>query len=75
VEQRRTEAKRLLDKVPDRAVVIALDRNGTGWTSEALASHLARWREGAKPVALLIGGSTGLDEAALARAERALWIV
>lgn len=69
LEQRRTEAKRLLEKVPDRAVVIALDRSGTGWTSEALASHLGRWRESGRPLALLIGGSTGLDPSVLARAD------
>ncbi len=69
LEQRRTEAKRLLDKVPERAVVIALDRTGTGWTSEALASHLGRWRESGRPLALLIGGSTGLDGSVLARAD------
>ncbi len=68
-ERRRTEAKRLLERVPERSVVVTLDQTGTGWTSEALASHLSRWREGGKPVALLIGGSTGLDEAALARAD------
>lgn len=69
LEQRRIEAKRILDKIPERSLVVALDRTGTGWTSEALAGHLGRWREGGKPVALLIGGSTGLDEAALARAD------
>ncbi len=68
-EQRRAEARRLLGKVPERALVVALDRGGTGWTSEALASHLGRWRDGAKSVALLIGGSTGLDDTVLARAD------
>ncbi len=68
-EQRRNEAKRLLEKVPERALVIALDRTGTGWTSEGLASHLGRWREGGRPLALVIGGSTGLDDTALARAD------
>lgn len=68
-EQRRTEAKRILEKVPPRAIVVVLDRTGTGWTSEALASHLGRWRESGKPVVLVIGGSTGLDETVLARAD------
>jgi len=68
-EQRRIEGRRLLDKVPDRALVIALDREGTAWTSEALARALDRWRQAARPLALVIGGSTGLDEAVMARAD------
>lgn len=69
VEQRRTEGRRMLERLPDRALVVALDRAGTAWSSEALAQAVNRWRETAKPVALLIGGSTGLDEAVLARAD------
>ena len=69
VVQRRTEGQRLLARVPDRAVVVALDREGTGWTSEALAAALGRWRENGRGVALIIGGSTGLDDAVLARAD------
>ena len=69
VEQRRTEGRRLLEAVPERALVVALDRTGTAWTSEALAGALERWRQGEKTVALVIGGSTGLDDPILARAD------
>jgi 23S rRNA (pseudouridine1915-N3)-methyltransferase len=69
VEQRRTEGRRLLERVAPRSVVVALDRTGTGWTSEALAQAVGRWRDGAKPVTLIVGGSTGLDEAVMVRAD------
>lgn len=69
IEHRRTEGRRLLERLPERALVVALDRSGTAWTSEALAQAVGRWREMAKPVALLVGGSTGLDEAVLIRAD------
>jgi 23S rRNA (pseudouridine1915-N3)-methyltransferase len=67
--QRRTEGARLLAAIPDRGLIVALDRGGTAWTSEALAAAAGRWREGARPIALVLGGSTGLDEAVLARAD------
>ena len=69
LEQRRHEGRRLLEMVPERARVIALDRTGTSWSSEALAQALDRWRQGAQPVALLIGGSTGFDDSVLVRAD------
>lgn len=68
-EQRRTEGKRLLERVPDRSLVVALDREGTAWTSEALAQAVGRWRDQSRPVTLVIGGSTGLDAAVLSRAD------
>lgn len=59
----------MLEKVPARALVIALDREGTAWSSEALARALDGWRQAARPLVLVIGGSTGLDEAVLSRAD------
>jgi 23S rRNA (pseudouridine1915-N3)-methyltransferase len=68
-EQRRIEGRRLLEQVPERALVIALDREGSGWTSEAVAGALGRWRQAGRPLALVLGGSTGLDSAVLSRAD------
>jgi len=68
-EQRRTEGKRLLAAAPDPSRLIALDREGVSWSSVAFATQLDRWRAGAKPLALVIGGSLGLDQAVLARAD------
>jgi 23S rRNA (pseudouridine1915-N3)-methyltransferase len=67
--QRRTEGRRLLEAIPDHSIVIALDRSGTAWTSEALATALRRWLDTSRPISLMLGGSTGLDDAVLARAD------
>ncbi|MBI1178914.1 MAG: 23S rRNA (pseudouridine(1915)-N(3))-methyltransferase RlmH [Alphaproteobacteria bacterium] len=64
------EADLLLGKVPQGAVVVALDQRGDAWSSEELASRLAGWRDGGRPrAAFLIGGATGHGEAVRARAD------
>lgn len=59
--RRRQETDRLVSELPLRAVVVALDRVGSAWSSDELARRLERWRVGAAPVALVIGGAFGLD--------------
>ena len=59
---------RLAARIPDGATLVCLAREGTGWTSAALAAQVDSWRRAARPVAFAIGGSTGLEEAVLARA-------
>jgi len=68
--QRAEEASRIRERLPARAVVVALARAGSLWTSEGLAAALSRWREGARPLALIIGGSRGLDPALLSEADQ-----
>jgi len=48
--------------------MVALARDGTPWSSQELARQLERWLLLARPVALVLGGSHGLDPALLARA-------
>lgn len=67
--QRRLEGARLLEEIEAQATVVALDRSGTAWTSEGLAKALDQWRERSRPVALVIGGATGLDPRVIARAD------
>ena len=62
----RQEGVRLRERVGPSSHLVALDRQGSAWSSEKLASRLERWRIGARPVTLLIGGSNGLDPALLA---------
>lgn len=69
LEQKRTEGRRLLEFVPERGIVVALDRAGTAWSSEALAGVVDRWRQSGRPTAMVIGGSSGLDDAVLSRAD------
>jgi 23S rRNA (pseudouridine1915-N3)-methyltransferase len=53
------DSSRLEAALPARATIILLDRGGTGWTSEELATRLDAWRLAAAPLALVIGGPTG----------------
>jgi 23S rRNA (pseudouridine1915-N3)-methyltransferase len=58
--QRAEEAERLLAKRPVGSRLVALARQGAGWSSEELARRVEHWRQEARPVALAIGGSHGL---------------
>ncbi|MFL5448301.1 MAG: 23S rRNA (pseudouridine(1915)-N(3))-methyltransferase RlmH [Gemmatimonadales bacterium] len=66
--QRAEEAARLEVKIPDRTMVVALAREGVGWSSRELARQLERWLLQGRPLAFLLGGSSGLDPSVIARA-------
>jgi 23S rRNA (pseudouridine1915-N3)-methyltransferase len=66
--QRREEGRHLRDAIPAGATVVALTREGQGWSSEDLARRLGRWRDEGRPVAFLLGGATGLDPGIVAGA-------
>ena len=66
--QREEEGRRLMERVPERARLVALTREGSGWSSEALAGRMQGWLTEARPVALAIGGSHGLAPGLVARA-------
>lgn len=63
------EAKRLEAKIAAGSTVVALARDGAGWSSRDLAAQLDRWLIASRPVVLVIGGSNGLDPSLLARAQ------
>lgn len=67
--QRTEEAKRLEAKIPEDSTLIGLTRDGAGWNSGELAAQVERWLLAARPVALVIGGSEGLDPSLLTRAQ------
>jgi len=66
--QRADEAARLEARIADGSTVVALAREGTGWSSRELARQLERWAFQARPLAVVIGGSAGLDPALITRA-------
>jgi len=69
----RREGELLLGAVPDRAVLVALDRRGKVVDSETFAQRLARWRDdGVADVAFLIGGADGHGEPLLQKASLVL---
>lgn len=69
--QRREEARRLDQRLPKGALVVCLARTGQPWSSEELARRVAGWTEGGRRVAIVIGGSHGLDDDFLAAATAA----
>jgi 23S rRNA (pseudouridine1915-N3)-methyltransferase len=68
VVQRAEEAARLEIKIADGSTMIALARDGAGWNSRELARQLERWLQAGRPLALVIGGSEGLDPSLVSRA-------
>lgn len=67
------EGERLLAAIDPKDVVIALAIGGRRYTSEAFAAHLESLEtRGARTVAFVIGGSLGLGDAVLRRADETL---
>jgi 23S rRNA (pseudouridine1915-N3)-methyltransferase len=67
--QRDAEAARLAGRMPAGSRVVALAREGQGWTSAGLARQVDEWRLAARPVTFVLGGSHGLAPALLQRAD------
>ena len=68
-----SECDLLLEKVPKRAVVIALDERGEQKSSQELAINIRKWRDNASHnVVFLIGGASGLDKKIFTNVEMVL---
>lgn len=67
---KRAEGERLLSRVREGELVVALTPGGEEMSSEELASKLAAWQNAGKSrVSFLIGGSLGLSDEALKKAD------
>ena len=66
------EGERLRAALAPRDWVAALDPAGREMTSEEFAAWLTKREEAGRPLAFLIGGHLGLDEATLSRADERL---
>jgi 23S rRNA (pseudouridine1915-N3)-methyltransferase len=66
--QRAEEAARLEVRIPEGSTVVALAREGVGWSSREVARQVERWLLQARALSLVIGGSQGLDPGLIARA-------
>ncbi|MCB1647396.1 MAG: 23S rRNA (pseudouridine(1915)-N(3))-methyltransferase RlmH [Pseudomonadales bacterium] len=62
------EGKRMMAVVKPGAIVIALDREGTNWSTEKLADNFGRWMQETSHIQFLIGGPDGLSQECLQRA-------
>jgi len=70
---RRAEAERILARVPERATVVLLSREGRGWNSRRLANFLAEEALASTPaVTFIVGGAFGVGDEVAARARRTL---
>lgn len=72
-ERRREEAAKLMQSLPDKAALVALDETGKTLSSEDFAACLATFRdEGLRDLGLFIGGPDGIDAELRDRARLAL---
>jgi 23S rRNA (pseudouridine1915-N3)-methyltransferase len=63
----------LLNALPARTPLMALDEHGSAWSSRTVADRIGAWRDrGVAELAFAIGGADGLDAAVLDRAEAVL---
>ena len=71
-EARRREGERLLERLPDGAMLLACDERGERLTSPDFAALLVGARDAARDVAFVIGGAYGLDDTVRRAAGRSL---
>jgi 23S rRNA (pseudouridine1915-N3)-methyltransferase len=64
----RDESRKLIDAVPEGALLIALDVSGKRISSEMLATMMRDWLDTGTDIAFIIGGPDGLSEELLKRA-------
>jgi len=64
------EGAAVIAALPRDAHVVALDGRGATWSSEQLATELARWRMAGRDPVFLIGGPDGHAPAVLERADQ-----
>ena len=71
-ETRRREGERLVEKLPEGALVLACDERGDRLTSAEFAALMVGARDAARDVAFVIGGAYGLDDVVRRASSRAL---
>jgi 23S rRNA (pseudouridine1915-N3)-methyltransferase len=64
------EGERLLAAVPGSARIVALDVEGSRWSTEQLAGQLEHWLGDGRDVAMLVGGPDGLAPECLAASQQ-----
>lgn len=72
MKTKRTEGQSLLKGIPEGAYLVALDQGGVMLTSEKFSEHLSKWNMNASQIVFIIGGSWGLDDAILSKADTIL---
>lgn len=69
-ERKAVESKMLLDAVPPKSTIVALDERGATVSSEEFARKIEKWQDGGVGnLAFLIGGADGHGDAVRERAD------
>jgi len=71
-DAKRREGQRLLERVPEGALLFACDERGDRLTSAEFSAILVKARDAARDVGFIVGGAYGLDDAVRAAAARSL---
>ena len=71
-QAKKEEGEKILARIPDNSLVIALDEQGKPWRTQDLAKQFDDWKQSGGDVALLVGGPDGLSTEVKQRAEH-LW--
>lgn len=71
-DARRREGERLIERLPDGALVVACDERGDRLTSPEFTALLTGARDAARDLAFVVGGAYGLDDAVRRAASRSL---
>lgn len=67
------EAKAVINTLPEKSVLIALDERGKTLSSEVFCTKLRDWRDAGRPaLTFLIGGADGLDPSLREKADLVL---
>ena len=71
-KSKQKEAAGLIKRIPKDTTVIALDECGKEVTSQEFAQELDKLDQETRPICFIIGGTAGLDESVLDKADRKL---
>ncbi len=72
-ERKKKEAVVLLKAIPQDAMIVALDENGSVLSSKKFAGEIGRWRDdGMRHLVFVLGGADGLDVQLVKQAGRVI---
>lgn len=66
------EGQHLTSSLPNDALVVALDPQGSIWSTEKLHQNALKWQHNYRHIVLLVGGAFGHDQNTLAKCQH-IW--
>lgn len=66
---RAQEGDKMLSLIPKGARQVALEVNGSNWSTEKLSDRLKFWMESGQDIALLVGGPDGIEPSLSAKSD------